>query len=177
MHLHISAILEVIMTRLSKLSGEDFVNAIASAEVEKKKIGRLSIGGFTVSLKVNKNNGQKTIHASRNQLAKFALKLAQSKGISAEEFTEVKKALSRLDQEGDGAGRGTKIKQAIGNRFFKIMNKGKDRATLLKAEPNTDWGDLSDVKKGLEPDTNVKKRVKKEVKERISKVRRNVEYL
>lgn len=171
------------MTRLSKISGANFVQAITDAKVEKKKIGRLSLGGFTVSLTVNINNEQKIIHASRNQLAKFALKLAQSKGITAEEFTQVKDALGRLDQEVEGAGRGTKIKQAIGNRFFKIMNKGKDRATLLNDKEkelknsNSDWGDLSDVKAELTTEPNVIERVKKDVKERASKLRKDVEYI
>lgn len=121
------------MTRLSnitsfkKFGGLNYV--LDSAKLDEKKYG-----GFTVSLKVRVNGQVKTIQVSRNQLAKLALKLAESENIDPQKFEEVRRKLAKLDEtQGDVAGRGTRIKQVVGNRLFKMRHR-VDRQELLKGK-------------------------------------------
>lgn len=119
------------MTRLSKVNSfktaSDFVVVLDSANVQKKKLG-----GYSVTLQVNIDTKTKEIHVSRNQLAKLALKLAKSQDTDPAVFSKLKEKLTELDALGVGGGRGTKIKQAIGNLFFQLTHHGKGRAVALE---------------------------------------------
>jgi hypothetical protein len=120
---------EVPITRISNVDSfktvDGFIQALKTAKVKKK-----TFGGYTVSLKVDVKGDSKTIHVSRNQLAKLALKLAITTEEEAGQFPDLKKALIKLNKQGKGGGRVTKLKQKVGNALFK-MRHGADRATKL----------------------------------------------
>lgn len=119
------------MIRLSKIEEfknvDSFINVLNTSKVRKKPYG-----GYAVWLVlVDKDEGKKIIHVSRNQLAKLALKLTQTNDVNFEQFRALKNALNRLNGQGSGGGRVTGMKQRVGNAFFK-MHHGADRVTLLQ---------------------------------------------
>jgi hypothetical protein len=78
---------------------------------------------------------QKAIYVSRNQLAKIALKLAEDKPDPGG-LNKVRGNLTRLDQRYSPQKHKhiARIRQRVGDAFFKLTHHGKTRSEVLEAK-------------------------------------------
>jgi hypothetical protein len=153
-----------------KIHGFASLVALQTALKDAKVVGRL--GGAKVRLKVISDSGtDKTIFVSRNQLAKIAVKLAEREKKLGQNvvkpFGEIKTRLGELDEQH----KGNKIRQRIGNAFFKLTHHGKNRAEYLQSKENelideprknsANWEAGAKVPEGMDIDVRREPRKKK----------------